>query len=374
MPVIKERALKVRPEPAAQEFRQTPPVAGRDAALPEWLGAEGNQTPVHAKPQYDSVVVLGGGIGALSVAARLARSPAFEGRVVIAGKPPEQNRRLIGGLTLRARSLDYFAACLGVPRQSILKRLYDGQEAEARSNRQIAARFSRARDGSYEIGPTGEWMTRWDHNGRALAYGVRNSHLAGILHDFSQSLAITWSDAKPRSLGDCVDLAPGKRPFVIKAEPMPLPGAGPVPTAPARFVAAAQLPFSAPYRVAKGVLPANTSIALARRRAGSMDGSVFYPLRDPLSPTARYYGIFYRIVKGGGALHRNAEIEIMKENFFGAAKAMGLEAVDPAETLGTALIPSSDWRPVNDLTPGFLDLNALANNGSPIICSVDRRR
>lgn len=339
-------------------------VSGRDADLPEWLVSDRS---VVEQPRYDSAVVIGNGINALSVAARLARSQSFAGRVVIVGKPVEQQRRLIGGLTLRARSLDYYAACLGVPRSLLLERMYNGRHGEAASYAQKISRFTRREDGSYELGTMGEWMTRWRHQGRVLAYGVRNSHLAGVLHELMEGLDYRWEDAKPGSMTDCLDLAPGKNPIVINTKPAPLFGTGNSFRKPKQYVVAAQVPFANPRQAEKGLLPYNNSLFCARRRRGRLDASVWYPLIDPLSPEARYYAVFYRVVKASDELHKNAETEILKNHLFGVGDALGLEPVDPEATMGTAMVPCSPVRPDREITPGYLHLGKVHNSGTPII-------
>ncbi len=355
---------EITQDEAAAATRNIGSIAGRDARLPAWLNSDES---VADNPKYDSAVIIGNGIGSLCCAARLARSKAFAGRVVILGKPPEQSRRLIGGLTLRARSMDYFAACLGIPRGILVEHVYAGHHLEVASDSQRAARFTRRRDGTYEIGKTGEWMSRWDHNGRVLSYDVRNSHMAASIYDFMQDMDIRWQDTKAGSLRDCKEFAPGDNPIIINATPMPLAGAGGLAKKPKNFVIAAQTLFSAPRQREKGILPPNTSFFCGRSRAGHLDASVWYPLRDPLSPSARFYGIFYRTVRAGPGLHKNTEIEIMKDNLFGVANALGFEAVDPDETLGSAMMPCSSWGPINEHTPGYLHLSRMANDGTPII-------
>ncbi|WP_156966339.1 hypothetical protein [Algiphilus aromaticivorans] len=347
-----------------QEGDSVTSLAGRDANLPEWMLS---QAYAEERPKYDSAVVIGSGISGLCCAARLARSKSFNGKVVLLGQPPAQSRRLIGGLTLRARALDYFAACLGISRSVLLDRLYDGRAAEVACHRQVAARFTRHRNGEYEIGPRGEWMSRWEHQGRILAYGVRNSHMAGTIYEFMVQQGIEWKNARPQSLSDCLDLAPGKKPFVINCNPAPLPGLGGIPVKPKRFVVAAQVPFSAPHREAKGILQTNTSFFCGRRRGGSLDASVWYPLLDPLSPSARMYAVFYRIVRNTPKLHKAAETEVLKDHLVGVGHALGLEPVDPEETMGTAVVPCSDWEANREHTPGYIDLGRLANLGTPII-------
>ena len=349
---------------APEYIRSTPAIAGRDADLPEWL-VSGRQ--VAERPRYDSAVIIGNGINALSVAARLARSQSFAGRVVLVGRPGEQQRRLIGGLTLRARALDYFAACLGVSRGLILERLYEGRHGEAASYAQKVARFTRREDGSYELGRIGEWMTRWRHQGRVLAYGVRNSHLAGVLHELMAGLDYRWEDAKPGSMTDCLDLAPGDNPIVINTKPAPLLGVGHSFRKPSQYVVAAQLPFANPRQAEKGLLPHNSSLFCARRRRGRLAASVWYPMIDPLSPSARYYSVFYRVVRAGTELHKNAEIETLKNHLLGIADTLGFEAVDPEATMGTAMVPCSPTRPDREIAPNYLHLARFHNSGTPII-------
>ncbi|MES1945257.1 hypothetical protein PC39_14107 [Salinisphaera sp. PC39] len=344
--------------------RSTPPIGGRDAALPDWLISG---RPVAERPRFDSAVIIGNGINALSVAARLARSQSFAGRVVLVGKPVEQQRRLIGGLTLRARALDYFAACLGVPRSLILDRLFGGRHAEAASYAQKVARFERRENGSYALGRMGEWMSRWHHQGRVLAYGVRNSHLAGVLHDLMAGLDYRWEDAKPVSMTDCLDLAPGDNPIVINAKPAPLLGVGRTGPKPTQYVVAAQVPFANPRQAENGLLPYNNSLFCARRRRGRLDASVWYPMIDPLSPSARYYSVFYRVVRAGSDLHKNAEIETLKNHLFGIGDILGFEPVDPEATMGSAMVPCSPTRPDREVTPNYLHLGKVHGSGTPII-------
>src|SRR5438552_6446049 len=69
--------------------------------------------PRGAKPLYDSVVVVGGhGITSHTFAARLARSPEFAGRVVLAGPSPVEDRRLKAGVSLRGSACDFLAYAL----------------------------------------------------------------------------------------------------------------------------------------------------------------------------------------------------------------------------------------------------------------------
>ena len=56
---------------------------------------------------YDSAVVAGNGIGALAFAGWLAQSPLFEGKVTVVAPPVVESRRLINGVSLRGRGIDF---------------------------------------------------------------------------------------------------------------------------------------------------------------------------------------------------------------------------------------------------------------------------
>ncbi len=360
MSAVLEEVDRLKPEQVSGPRR----IAGRDSKLPEWLVEE---REVPERPRFDSAVIIGNGLAALSCAARLARSKAFSGKVVMMGKPPVPSRRLLAGLTLRARSLDYFSACLGISRASFLAELYQGHDREVAALEQRVARYEGTGSGPYTFGKRGLWMSRWNHKGRVVCYGVRNSHLVDTIYRLMDHLDVSWVDAKPASISDCRDIAKGRNPIVINATPMPLAGTGVVPAKPKNFVVASQMLFSNERQREKGILPPNTSFFTARRRAGRADASVWYPVWDPLSPTARFYGITYRIVKAGEGLYKEAEIDIQTSHLYGLSEALGLSPVDPGETLGTAMVPCSNWNDVHQHTPGYLHLGKLANLGTPII-------
>lgn len=348
----------------ADPGKQAVAISGRDAKLPDWLV---QRTPVDERPEYDSAVILGNGIGALCVAARLARSQSFAGKVVLVGKPPVESRRLMAGLTLRSRGLDYISASLGVTRKALIERLFEGKDRAYASTHQWATRFSRDASGQYRLGKRGEWMSRWNHRGRTLSFGMRNSRLVQTIYQFMDGMAFEWIDQRPTSLSDCIELAPGKRPVVINATPMPLAGTGVLKKPPERFVVAAQCLFSTEGQRAAGILPPNTSLFMASGRAGSMDAAVWYPTWDPLSPSAGMYAVHYRIVRAGPRLHKEAEIAIQRDHLFGIGKLLGFAPVDPQETLGTAMVPCSHWNDLQPQVPGYLHLHRIANAGSPII-------
>jgi len=259
---------------------------GRDAVLPRWLKHE----EINEAPQFDSVIVRGNGIGALTFSGRLARSESLGGRVVIASPPVRQSPKLIGGCTLRSRSLDYFSAAFAIPKKQILERLF-GQRIEVATTR--AQRFSifrRAVDGSYGGLKYGEFMPR-RRDGRALAYGVRNFQLVATLAELLEESGVQQFSELPGSFDACMALSQKTKTLVVNASHMPLEGA-PGPASPMCSIVAYQTPMR---RVAASTFPEATSLIAGiaqepRRRR--MDVGVFYPFVDPLTPAADSYGLW----------------------------------------------------------------------------------
>ena len=60
-----------------------------------------------SRPQYDSVVIAGAGFTASVMAARLARSDEFRGKVVLAGPRTAETRQLKDVATLLVHGNDY---------------------------------------------------------------------------------------------------------------------------------------------------------------------------------------------------------------------------------------------------------------------------
>lgn len=331
-------------------------LAGRDVLLPRWLGKP-------AAPRFDSVVVCGNGIGGLCFAARLARSDAFAGRVVLAAPPIEESRRLIGGVTLRARAVDYWSAALGKPREKIVRAMFGDAGRRAETRTQHGALAVRRTDGTYSLGKVGRFMTSERYDNRPLAYGVRNSRATAALRGLMDGLAFREHPALPASLEEARALAPGTRPLVVNATPRPLDeNRAPPPT---EFVAASQIAFTSDARDRVGLLPEGSSFIALRRLGGALDAGVYYPLVDPLSPRATYYGIFYRVVRG--APNRDVELETRLDEVTGVGRTLGLEPHDMDETLGQAVVPCSPWTAPAVENPALLDLYRLYNSGAPII-------
>jgi hypothetical protein len=335
------------------------PPAGRDAPLPAWL-AGGEARP--ERPRFDSVVVRGNGIGALVCAARLARSDALRGRVHIAAPRPVESRRLVNGCTLRARSLDYFAAALGCDRDALLDELFGERRSAAEAHTQRAGMAFEEETGRFRLGRIGLFMGE-AADGDVLAYGLRNGHLAGRLADRVAALGVRFDDDVPDTFEACRARADGDRTLVVNGSHLPVSDL-PAAAAPDRFVVASQLTLR---RRENGALPPDSSFVGMRRRAGALDTGVFYPFVDPLSPAADAYGIFYRVVWPGPDFRKADEISIMRRTVEGVADALGFDPVDADETRGEAMVPCLPWRDVPSSRPDWLDLHRTYSACTPII-------
>jgi hypothetical protein len=343
-------------------------IKGRDAYLPAWKGVAQTQGAC----AYDSVVISGNGIGAAVLAARLNRSPEFAGRVVIAAPPVAESRRLINGVTLRARSIDYYAAALGVDRADVLREMYGDDWTQAITYRQQATLCDVEGD-NYSFRKPTTWMTsenvRKDRSTREpLAYGVRNSRLAGALIALAKKAGVTHIEEEVNDWAALRALATGSRPLIVNAKPKPLENAETIWQAPApkEFVLASQITFTDNARPTKGVLDKHDAFCAFIHRDRGLDMSVLYPFQDPLSPDARYYGIFYRVAKAG-SFDKAYEYETLTNEIVGVGKELGLEPHDLDETMGQAAVPCSGWRGLRNRQKDTLDLSYIYNGGAPII-------
>jgi hypothetical protein len=307
-------------------------------------------------------VVRGNGVGALVCAARLARSGAFEGRVRVAAPFPVANRRLVNGCTLRARSLDYYAAALGTQPGSLVTGLFADRSEVAQTWGQ---RFAVAREGApgrFTLGSLTRWMGD-DTPNAVMAYGLRNGHLVGHLAEQVAAMGVPFDDDVPETFDECVQRAHGSRPLVVNGTHVPVTDL-PAHPAPDRFVVASQHPMR---RRSGATLPAHSSFVSLRRRAGAFDAGVFFPFVDPLSPGADYYGIFYRIERPGGGFAKPEALAAMRGTVEGVADALGLDPVDADETRGEAMVPCLPWRDVPTSRPDWLDLHRTYSACAPII-------
>jgi len=317
-------------------------------------------------------VVCGNGVGALILAARLARSSSFAGKVVVAAPPVEESRRLVGGLTLRSRALDYYAAALGSTRAQLLEVLFPKGPERAATTHQMGSVFDPVEgdpNGALRPANARVWMSNDVFGGRALAYGLRNSHLAARLAELARKLPIEFCEGPVDSLDAAVALARGSNPLIVNSTMKPLRGTGAErgSDGPKAIVVAAQLPFSAKRRRECGVLGDGASLVATVLRDGRNDMGVFNPIVDPLSPKAEYYGIVFRLLATMPAPDKEREQALVRHQLLRVADAVGLDPVDAAETEGRALIPCLGWRDLRRLDGRVLELNRLYQAGYPII-------
>ena len=343
-------------------------IRGRDATLPGGAG----DGALH----YDSIVVNSTGIGAIVFAARMARDPRFQGRIIVAAPPVKETRQLTEGCTLRARTIDYCTAANGTTRRAVLGAIYGNDWRQAETDRQIAALY-------YPQGKTGTLDQRvvFMHGNdvkpdrtlnQPFAYGVRNSRLMGALNDLAAASGVEFVREPAVTFDELRALAKGSKPLIVNGGAKPVAGAAFAfqPKPPVAYVAATQMAFTADRREAAGVLGPNDSFVGTVNRDGALDLCVFYPFQDPLSPTARFYGIFYRAIKGATADMadvKKREQDILCDQVTGVADAMGLSPCDPEETMAKAYVPVSPWRNLQNRQQGVLDLSYINGGGCPII-------
>ncbi|MGV8995478.1 MAG: hypothetical protein ACOH12_00855 [Parvibaculaceae bacterium] len=347
-------------------------IRGRDGGLPEGS--------YDASLRYDSVIVNSTGIGAIVFAARMARDPRFAGRVIVAAPPVKETRRLTEGCTLRARTLDYCAYANGTTREAVLAKIYGPDCKQAVTDRQIAALCYPDTDArNATLGPRVTFMQGDDAKpdrtfNQPFAYGVRNSRFMGALNDLAGASGVQFVREPATTFDELRALAKGSRPLIVNGGTKPVEGAAWAfrPEPPKAFVAGSQLAFTAPKREAAGVLgPHDSFVGVVNREGvngvGALDLCVFYPLLDPLSPNARFYGIFYRAIKDADAADKEREQDILLRQAEGVAAAMGLAPDDPDETLARAFVPVAPWRKLQSRQQGVLDLSYINGGGCPII-------
>jgi len=311
---------------------------------------------------YDSAVIAGNGIGALGFAGWLAQSPLFEGKVTVVAPPVVESRRLINGVTLRGRAVDFMSAALDTTLDDVLEVMSGSSETPPVCYRQTAA-MAIERGLSWRFSKRGQWQNGLSDN-RPIAYGLRNSRVVGGMRELASKLAIEFVDEKVESASHLRSFSAGRHPLLVNATTVPtLIGGEAKP--PKRMVFGVQAPFIAERGVSYP-LEAETAFAPVVRRAGTIDVGYFTPFRDPLSPRSTWYGIYARVVDRNGTFNKDAEQRIMTEQLFGVAAAMNLVPDDPEETLGRALVPASPWGAVAPSAPGTLELKRHYSSGAPV--------
>lgn len=338
--------------------------AGRDAALPKWLRAG----DVAEAPNFDSAVIRGNGVSALACAGRLARSESFAGRVMLAASPAVETPKLINGCTLRARSLDYFAAALGCSNERVLDAIFGPGGPRPAANSQYFSLFRKSAAGEYEVVKAQEFMPA-RKDGAPFAYATRNGRLVGALAELLAEHGVTWSGESADSLDECRELAPGRNPILINGGHTPLKGA-PKTDPPTCFVVA----YQCAMRRGKSWLSDDTSLIAGIHHKSCTDIGVYYPFADPLTPDADAYGLFYRIVRPDAGISKDAAIAEMRDETLGVGRTLGWEPVDEEVTGAGALIPGFSWRDVETSLDGYLDLHRTMSSGIPIItgCGMSR--
>jgi hypothetical protein len=312
---------------------------------------------------YDSAVIAGNGIGALGFAGWLAQSPLFEGKVTVVAPPVVESRRLINGVTLRGRAVDFMSAALDATLDDILEVMSGSSQTPPVCYRQTAA-MAIQRGLSWRFGKRGQWQNGLPDN-RPIAYGLRNSRVVGGMRELASKLPIEFVDEKVESASHLRSFSNGRHPLLVNATTVPTLIGGEA-TPPKRMVLGVQAPFIAPERGVSYPLEAETAFAPVVRRAGTIDVGYFTPFRDPLSPRSTWYGIYARVVDRNATFNKDAEHRIMTEQLFGVAAAMNLVPDDPEETLGRALVPASPWGALAPSAPGTLELKRQYSSGAPV--------
>jgi hypothetical protein len=344
---------------------------GRDCSFQRWIR---NGESDGQECSYDSIVTNSTGISALTFAARCAQSEHLKGKVQVYGKPVEENRRLLAGVTLRARTLDYYAAACGVAKDEILERMYLCDPADAAMTGQYCSLATGSPEKGYSLSKVVRWMDsatprRGRPSGLPLSYGIRNSRLNLVLQDLTKEIGVQFFDEPGLDALSLSGKALGDRPLIVNGTPFPIKDA-PLTRpsqAPTQCVVAVQLPFSTPQLEKRGVIDKQSSFITWVHRDGALDMGVFNPFRDDLSPEATFYGILYRVIPGPKGVDKDSEQAILNDSLIGIADALGLEPVDPDETRGVACVPASPWKGTLNLHDGIFDVSRLSGAGAPII-------
>src|ERR1700761_924242 len=122
---------------------------------------------------YDSAVIAGNGIGALAFAGWLAQSSLFEGKVTVVAPPVVESRRLINGVTLRGRCIDFISSALDTTLDDILEVMSGSSDSPPVAYRQAAA-MAIQQGQSWRFSKRGQWQNGLADD-RPIAYGLRNS-------------------------------------------------------------------------------------------------------------------------------------------------------------------------------------------------------
>ncbi len=340
---------------AADELRFQSISQQLDALLP------GGSTPV-----YDSVVIAGGkGITAWTLAARLARSEQFAGKVVIAGAPVSETRQLVNGCSMRGMSADWLSYALNVPQAQLIRQIsgpnFAGQPV---ATKQLTTMARPGIGGRWELGPTASWQGGRRGLGRPVMYGGRNSRMANAIRELIDERAIIEVDEAITSLDDARALAPGRKPLLVNlTRNAKLFGASA--PAPKRVTLAWQCALRAGPDGLKFPLTGSSAFAPLVYREGAVNVGYFTPFADPLSPDATWYGLMVRPVRAApDKIDKAREVALLREEVLGISEAVGLEPVDVEQTCFGGLAPAPGFGAVPRSAPGTLELRRLASPGA----------
>lgn len=322
--------------------------------------------PGAGRPAYDSVVIAGGkGITAWALAARLARSEQFAGKVVVAGDPVAETRQLINGCSMRGASADWLSYALQVPQAELIRHLtgpnYAGQPV---ATRQLTTMARPGTDGRWETGPAAAWQGGRRGTGRPIMYGARNSRMAGAIRELLDERGIREVEDTITSLDDARALAPGRKPLLINlTRNAKLFGASAPPVK--RVTLAWQCALKAGPGGLRAPLTGTTAFAPLVHREGAVNVGYFTPFADPLSPAATWYGLMVRPVRASpDKIDKAREVALLREEVLGISEAVGLEPVDVEETCFGGLAPAPPFGSVPRSAPGTLELRSLCAPGA----------
>jgi len=307
-----------------------------------------------------SIVIAGASIGGLALAANLSRR-RWEGRVVIATEPTSVSRRLIAGCTLRRGTLARLAAAWGCSVPTLVERLTGGKGA-FHSLTGSVARVSAGGKIHFEqplvvhARPTSELPLGLSMRHAAITEGLRCS---------MQELDVSLVEKPIGGPADLASLAPTDDVLLVNATLKDLLGAPALPS-PRRYVVACQ----APCTIAAGGLrppldPHTGYFPFARLEDGS-HVAFFSPFYDALSPQAPWYGVNTRIVSADAGFDRERELQSLVNGFERLAAALGLELHEPAETLGSAIMPVTEGPPPQS-QPGTFEAGRAFSSGAQAI-------
>ena len=312
-------------------------------------------------PYYDSVVIVGAGFSATVMAARLARSEQFHGKVVMAGPRAEESRRLKDGSTLRGHGADYISYALGVPQYAFIDAVYgDIIDGRGVGTRQTLAMAKESPSGSFGFSRITPWQGGRTGSSRPIFYGARNSRMQGAMYDLMDRDGVIEVPELATSLEEARDLAPGKRPLIVNAtHNTRLLGLE------APKVDWASIAVQAPLKVRpSGIrhIQSGTALLACTRHGGKMTVGAVTPFGDPLSPRSTYYLVMVSEVSQRAGFDKQQVIDTYTHELHGIADGLGMDADDPDETLYSGFIPGAPWKAPQS-APGTLELNMLSHQG-----------